>query len=99
VTVRSDREHYDKYCGLDRLRRKQEDKAGRARPDACEVCGGANKDSARKLHFDHDHATGEFRGWLCQGCNHALGQTGDSPATLRKLADYLEKPFGPGATK
>ena len=58
-------------------------------PDKCEVCG--NKHNTRALHLDHDHATGKFRGWLCNGCNSALGHVKDDPAVLRKLADYLEQ--------
>lgn len=54
-------------------------------PAACEVCGQHTK----SLHLDHDHATGAFRGWLCRGCNHALGNAHDDPALLRKLADYF----------
>jgi hypothetical protein len=49
---------------------------------------------------DHDHAC-RFcagagcrrcvRGILCSPCNHALGDARDAPATLRSLADYLER--------
>lgn len=67
--------------------------AGRNRPDVCDVC---HTPSNRTLHFDHDHnredeLNGGFRGWLCHGCNSALGWIKDSPATLRALADYLEQ--------
>lgn len=55
-------------------------------PDACETCGKPGR-----VVFDHCHVTGEFRGWLCNGCNTALGQAKDNPDTLRKLAAYLER--------
>ena len=42
-------------------------------------------------HVDHDHATGEVRGLLCSGCNHAIGHAKDDPARLRQMADYLER--------
>lgn len=73
-------------CKLYRERKKVR-AAGRERPDICEVC----KTSERKIHYDHCHTSGSFRGWLCSHCNHALGHALDSPATLRALADYLER--------
>lgn len=54
-------------------------------PNNCQACGIEGK-----LCFDHNHVTGEFRGWLCQGCNFALGHAKDNPDTLRKLAYYIE---------
>ena len=42
-------------------------------------------------HVDHDHATGEVRGLLCSGCNHAIGHAKDDPTRLRQMADYLER--------
>jgi hypothetical protein len=75
----------------------QEQKAGRVRPDVCEVCA---EPSTRRLAFDHCHDKGHFRGWICHRCNLALGLVKDSPAILRKLADYLvedamRQPFDP----
>lgn len=63
--------------------------AGRECPAVCEVCGAPP--GKRALHFDHDHETGKFRGWLCHGCNLALGFADDDSGRLRALADYLEK--------
>jgi hypothetical protein len=54
----------------------------------CEVCGGAG--GTRGICFDHDHATGAFRGWLCGACNTALGAAHDDPAVLLALIAYLE---------
>lgn len=34
----------------------------------CQICN-----SFTKLVYDHDHATGLHRGWLCVGCNWRLG--------------------------
>lgn len=63
--------------------------AGRKRPDACEVCGAFGSDTKHGICFDHDHSTGEFRGWLCGRCNIVLGFAKDSPELLNKLALYL----------
>ncbi len=49
--------------------------AGRTRQGAC---------------LDHCHATGAKRGWLCNNCNVMLGNAKDSPAILRKAAEYLD---------
>lgn len=52
----------------------------------CEVCG-----REVVLSLDHNHTTGELRGWLCGGCNVALGYARENPEILRKIADYIEK--------
>ena len=61
-------------------------RAGRKKPTNCEVCG-----SSKKISFDHDHKTGQFRGWICHKCNSILGFAGDEPERLEKLADYLRE--------
>ena len=51
----------------------------------CEACG----DDTKPLHLDHNHITGEFRGWVCEGCNHSMGKSNDDPDKLIKQAEYL----------
>lgn len=58
-------------------------------PKHCELCG-----SEHKLHMDHDHETGLFRGVLCQNCNHGLGNFKDNPERLLSAVDYLNKHKG-----
>lgn len=58
--------------------------------DVCAICRGANK-SGRRLHVDHCHETGKFRGLLCINCNAGLGQFGDSLALLEAAAEYMRK--------
>ena len=40
--------------------------------------------------IDHCHHTGKVRGVLCHACNQSLGKMHDSPAFLRRAAEYLE---------
>jgi hypothetical protein len=42
-----------------------------------------------RLHLDHDHRTGRFRGWLCSACNTALGCLRDDKNRLVGLKAYL----------
>ena len=71
-------------------RAEQEALAGRPRPTECEVCGRTNK-SGRPMGYDHCHQKGHFRGWLCHGCNAALGLVNDDTRILRKLIAYLDR--------
>lgn len=41
--------------------------------DRCGICG-----CETELVMDHDHSTGNIRGWLCRGCNIAEAY-GDAP--------------------
>lgn len=69
------------------LRIRRERLAGRPRVELCEICGKTN--GKRPLCFDHDHATGEFRGWICHRCNSALGYVRDDVDILDKMIVYL----------
>lgn len=65
--------------------------AGRPRPDICDICGGRGK---RGIVFDHCHQTGQFRGWICDSCNIALGMARDSIDILTKMIAYLQRADG-----
>lgn len=53
--------------------------------------GGPNGCNAF-LFIDHNHATGDVRGLLCQACNQLIGLARDSSRTLLSLVRYLERP-------
>jgi hypothetical protein len=61
--------------------------AGRPRPEVCDICDGNHH---LGIVFDHCHASGRFRGWLCDRCNKTLGLVKDDVGLLMKLANYLE---------
>lgn len=52
----------------------------------CEICGKVGR-----LVWDHDHETGQFRGWLCNSCNMALGLLGDNKQSIERVIVYLSK--------
>ena len=63
-----------------------EELAGRPKPKNCEVCAGT-----KRICFDHNHKTGEFRGWLCESCNVLIGFANDNVERLELLVQYLKK--------
>lgn len=54
------------------------------RPARCDCC-----DRERKLVLDHDHLTGDFRGWICDPCNRGLGAFGDDLHGALAAAAYM----------
>jgi hypothetical protein len=58
----------------------------RPKPDTCELCGKKHK----KIVLDHCHANGNFRGWICDPCNIALGNVGDDVLILERMIAYLK---------
>lgn len=55
---------------------------------ACAICLNTFL-SPRSAFMDHNHATGEFRGFLCPACNTGLGHLRDSPKVLAAALEYL----------
>lgn len=70
-----------------RTRRKY---APRSCPDKCESCDIPASELLKGLFVDHNHATNQFRGWICTRCNVALGMAKDDPNILLALIKYLE---------
>jgi hypothetical protein len=57
----------------------------------CAVCGVPETELAHRLHVDHCHETGCFRGHLCSNCNRALGHFKDNKEVLKIAIQYLEQ--------
>jgi hypothetical protein len=86
-----------KIARLNKRLKDLETKAGRPLVDNCESCGehiprSIDETTGKtRLMYDHDHITGQFRGWLCHPCNAALGLLKDDVGKIISLANYLCK--------
>lgn len=60
------------------------------RQKQCNMCAICGSTFVRSPHLDHDHATGQVRGLLCNRCNTGLGMFKDSTELLAKATHYLE---------
>lgn len=63
----------------------------------CRCCGGPPVGGRNYFSLDHDHATGKFRGLLCNLCNTALGLLKEDPERIEKLNIYAETLCAAGA--
>lgn len=66
--------------------------------DNCEICGlefdkttQVGSKAANSPHWDHNHTTGQFRGWLCHNCNALLGHAKDKESLLLRAVEYLRR--------
>lgn len=53
----------------------------------CPICNRLSN----KYYLDHDWESKDFRGWLCNACNVALGLLKDDTDILRNAILYLDK--------
>lgn len=58
----------------------------------CAICRTDTRDSReRDMPVDHDHATGQVRGILCDRCNRTIGLFQDDPEIIARAVTYLKK--------
>ena len=91
-------ENREKAISYERLKttgvtQEQYDGAYLKQAGLCAICS-CECPSGMKLAADHCHTTGKFRGFLCKGCNLALGLFKDSEATMRNALTYLQRARG-----
>lgn len=60
--------------------------------ECCAICKETEPGGKGSWHTDHDHATGEVRGFLCNRCNTGLGMFRDNDTFLSSAISYLAFP-------
>jgi hypothetical protein len=59
---------------------------------SCKLCGDHESNQPHKrLHIDHCHETGKYRGLLCNKCNLGLGAFKDNVDVLKQAIEYLNE--------
>ena len=58
----------------------------------CPLCKRKKEDVGYNGAFvlDHNHKTGQARGWICHDCNNALARIRENPIILKEMIEYLE---------
>lgn len=86
-TKEAGRKNSCKKCNseLSKVRNKLRESNPKPEDNICKICKRMDK----KLVLDHDHETNEFRGWICNDCNSALGKFDDNIYLLIDALNYL----------
>ena len=98
--------HQRSKCkNCDNVQRQQRNKFRLLKPPidyACPICNRAESEVRGKggsksgsWCLDHNHVTGEYRGFLCHECNRALGNFKDSIPLLESAIKYLSSTTAP----
>lgn len=74
-------------CKTAQSRYSRQIKSGnKPRTGVCEICR-----TEGTVIWDHEHTSGDHRGWLCLNCNHGLGGFNDDPSLITRAINYLER--------
>ncbi len=57
----------------------------------CPICTKVTIAGISKIVLDHNHKTGEVRGYLCESCNTGIGRFDDDPELIQKAIVWLTK--------
>ncbi len=60
-------------------------------PFECPICGKRTIAGVTcRVDLDHNHRTGEIRGWICDSCNTGIGRFKDDIQLLKRAIKYVE---------
>lgn len=85
---RYQREKFD-LCKYN-LSPEQKEQIMQAQNGRCAICGYSFGQKVGDMHVDHDHKSGNVRGFLCDLCNRGLGYFKDNAAALKQAAIYIK---------
>lgn len=57
----------------------------------CPICTKTTIAGIVKIVLDHNHHTGEVRGWLCESCNTGIGRFDDSIEQIERAKAWLSR--------
>ncbi|OOF44115.1 hypothetical protein BKK51_09890 [Rodentibacter trehalosifermentans] len=57
----------------------------------CPICQKTTIVGISKVVLDHNHSTGNVRGWLCESCNTGIGRFDDKIEIIQHAIDWLKK--------
>ena len=62
----------------------------------CKVCERTIivQNPSRDINLDHDHITGDIRGYICNRCNTGIGNLRDSISILERAIKWLKGTLG-----
>ncbi len=74
------------------VQHRLQEEYGHRKYGKCDCCGvPASELKGGKLHLDHCHQTGEYRGHLCGSCNRGIGLLGDNLSGVLMAVEYMKK--------
>ena len=56
----------------------------------CPICNKINIPGHKNIVADHNHQTGELRGYICESCNTGIGRFDDDPEIIKKTIEWLK---------
>lgn len=58
---------------------------------SCPICQKKTIVGISKVVLDHNHSTGNVRGWLCESCNTGIGRFDDKIDIIQNAIDWLKR--------
>lgn len=59
----------------------------------CYLCGVPECECASRFHIEHNHKTGEFRGWACSRCNTLIGYVENFPDLIDRFREMHDNEY------